>query len=201
MVLHLTLVALFLLAPRHHHHHHHFQVSDVDSYDLLATANAMESEGMAAAVADNLQDAGFDDAAADPADTTTFNEEVGGGPARRLPSLPHLSLSPTSLPHLSLLHLSLSLTSLPHLSLSPTSLSPSPDPCVQVVDMPDDDVRSVDVLIAQVRRQPQPLPCVHALCSGLFGPGPHRAMQSSSPSPLSHVSAYPSCRVRSRWTA
>jgi hypothetical protein len=92
------------LAPRRrHHHHHHFQVSDVDSYDLLATANAMESEGMAAAVADNLQDAGFDDAAADPADTTTFNEEV--------------------------------------------------------VDMPDDDVRSVDVLIAQVRRQPQPQPC------------------------------------------
>jgi len=53
MVLRRTLVALFLLAPRHHHHH--FQVSDVDSYDLLATANAMESEGMAAAVADNLQ--------------------------------------------------------------------------------------------------------------------------------------------------
>ena len=99
MVLHLTLVALFLLAPRHHHHHHHFQVSDVDSYDLLATANAMESEGMAAAVADNLQDAGFDDAAADPADTTTFNEEVGGGPARRLSPL---SPSPLSLPHLSL---------------------------------------------------------------------------------------------------
>jgi len=65
---------------------------------------------------------------------------------------------------------------------------------VQVVDMPDDDVRSVDVLIAQVRRQPQPLPCVHGLhpVQALFDPRPHRAMQFSSPYPLSRVS---SCQI------
>ena len=73
----------------------------MDSYDLLATANTMESEGMAAAVADNLQDAGFDDAAADPADTTTFNEEVVDLPDDAPPplSLTPLSPSPLSLPH------------------------------------------------------------------------------------------------------
>ena len=48
----------------------------MDTIDQIDTAGTMESEGMASAIADNLQDAGFKRAEVDPADTEITTVEV-----------------------------------------------------------------------------------------------------------------------------
>ena len=48
----------------------------VDTIDQIDTAGTMESEGMASAIADNLQDAGFKRAEVEPADAEITTVEV-----------------------------------------------------------------------------------------------------------------------------
>ena len=66
-----------------------YQITGVDTLDQIDTAGTMESEGMASAIADNLQDAGFKRAEVEPADAEITTVEViempGDGPDGPVP--------------------------------------------------------------------------------------------------------------------